>query len=141
MSPISATLIMIIRQRRTDPVTTTGCFILSPLWTKQGLLQRLTNGQQTSSQGRWAGHQERENVYLRPQQQSRVVPAPAVRKRTRFRQNSKLQTTSSSIALARDTLIVRHSRSRGVYRVCSMENREGNSELRTTTRWCSFESV
>jgi hypothetical protein len=43
-------------------VTTTGCFILSPLWTKQGLLQRLTNGQQTSSQGRWAGHQERENV-------------------------------------------------------------------------------
>ena len=43
-------------------MTTTGCFILSPLWTKQGLLQRLTNGQQTSSQGRWAGHQQRENV-------------------------------------------------------------------------------
>ena len=85
-------------------MTKTGCFILSALWTKQGLLERLTNGQPTSSQARWAGYQERENVYLRPQQQSRVVLAPAMRKRTRFRQNSKLQTTSSSIALARDTL-------------------------------------
>lgn len=122
-------------------MTTTGCFILSPLWTKQGLLQRLTNGQQTSSQGRWAGHQERENVL--PASSAAV----ACRARSRreetdaFSANSKLQKTSSSIALARDTLIVRHSRSRGVYRVCSMENQEGNSELRTTTRWCSFESV
>jgi hypothetical protein len=96
---------MIIRQRRTDPVTKTGCFILSALWTKLGLLQGLTNGQPTSSQARWAGHQERENVYLRPEQQSRVVLAPAVRKRTRFRQKLKRSKRHpGSIALARDTL-------------------------------------
>src|SRR6476620_8893008 len=86
---------MIIRQRRTDPVTKTGCFILSALWTKLGLLQRLTNGQPTSSQARWAGHQEQENVYLHAQQQSRVVLAPAMRKRRRFRQKLKRSNSSS----------------------------------------------
>jgi hypothetical protein len=123
-------------------VTKTGCFILSALWTKQGPLERLTNGQPTSSQVRWAGHHERENVYLRPQQQSRVVLAPAVRKRTRFRQNSKGPNDIQAQSRSPETrsLVVTHEVGR-VYLVFSMENREGNSELRTTTRWCSFESV
>jgi hypothetical protein len=96
---------MIIRQRRTDPVTKTGCFILSALCTKQGLLERLTNGQPTSSQARWAGHQERENVYLRPQQQSRVRARSRREETDAF--SAKLKRSKrhpGSIAHARDTL-------------------------------------
>ena len=57
MSPISAALMMISRQRRTDPVTMTGCFIFRALWTKLGLLQRLTNRTALTSSPR-AGRSE-----------------------------------------------------------------------------------
>ena len=74
---------------------------------------------------------------------SRVsVLAPAVRNRTRFQQDSKgpndIQAQSRTLE-TRSLVVTREVG--GVYHVFSMENREGNSELRTTTRWCSFESV